>query len=36
MIVSDTGPLIVLFKTDLLFLFKEIHQEVLVPEAQPH
>ena len=33
MIVSDTGPLVVLFKTDLLYLLKEIHQEVLVPES---
>jgi predicted nucleic acid-binding protein len=33
MIVSDTGPLIVLFKADLLFILKEIYQEVLVPEA---
>ncbi len=33
MIISDTGPLVVLFKTDLLFLLKEIYQEVLVPEA---
>ena len=33
MIISDTGPLVVLFKTDMLFLLKEIYQEVLVPEA---
>ncbi len=33
MIISDTGPLIVLFKSDLLFILKELHQEVLVPEA---
>lgn len=33
MIISDTGPLVVLFKTDLLFLLKEIYQEVLVPET---
>lgn len=33
MIVSDTGPLVVLFKTDLMFLLKEIYQEVLVPET---
>ncbi|MDP2845726.1 MAG: hypothetical protein Q8N79_06605 [Candidatus Methanoperedens sp.] len=33
MIISDTGPLIVLFKADLLFLLKEIYQEILVPET---
>ncbi|HIH45311.1 MAG TPA: hypothetical protein HA257_09675 [Candidatus Methanoperedenaceae archaeon] len=33
MIVSDTGPLIVLFKADLLFMLKELYQEILVPEA---
>ena len=33
MIISDTGPLVVLFKTDLLFLLKEIYQDVLVPET---
>jgi len=33
MIISDTGPLIVLFKTELLFLLKEIYHEVLIPEA---
>ena len=33
MIVSDTGPLAVLFKARLLFILKEVHEEVLVPEA---
>ena len=33
MIVSDTGPLAVLFKARLLFILKEIHEEVLVPRA---
>ena len=33
MIISDTGPLVVLFKTDLLFLLKEIYLEVHVPET---
>jgi len=33
MIVSDTGPLVVLFKSRLLFILKEVHEEVLVPEA---
>jgi len=33
MIVSDTGPLAVLFKSRLLFILKEVHEEVLVPEA---
>ncbi len=33
MIISDTGPLIVLFKSDLLFILKAVYQEVLVPEA---
>ncbi len=33
MIVSDTGPLVVLFKSNLLFVLKEIYQEVLVPET---
>ncbi len=33
MIVSDTSPLVVLFKARLLFILKEVHEEVLVPEA---
>ena len=33
MIVSDTGPLAVLFKAKLLFILKEVHEEVLVPRA---
>ncbi len=33
MIVSDTGPLAVLFKARLLFILKEMHEEVLVPRA---
>ena len=33
MIVSDTGPLAVLFKSRLLFILKEVHEEVLVPGA---
>jgi len=33
MIVSDTGPLAVLFKANLLFILKEVHEEVLVPRA---
>ncbi|MFZ2070908.1 MAG: DUF3368 domain-containing protein [Halobacteriota archaeon] len=33
MIVSDTGPLVVLFKSRLLFILKEVHEEVLAPEA---
>lgn len=33
MIVSDTSPLVVLFKVGLLFILKELHKEVLVPEA---
>ena len=33
MIVSDSGPLIVLFKIKLLFTLKEVYQEVLVPRA---
>lgn len=33
MIVSDTGPLAVLFKARLLFILKGVHEEVLVPEA---
>ena len=33
MIVSDTGPLAVLFKARLLFILKELHEEVLVPRA---
>ena len=33
MIVSDTSPLVVLFKSGLLFILKEVHKEVLVPEA---
>src|SRR5574341_782549 len=33
MIVSDTGPLAVLFKSNLLFILKAIYQEILVPEA---
>ena len=33
MIVSDTSPLVVLFKSRLLFILKEVHEEVLVPEA---
>ncbi|MBE9593499.1 MAG: DUF3368 domain-containing protein, partial [Proteobacteria bacterium] len=33
MIVSDTGPLAVLFKARLLFILKEVYGEVLVPEA---
>ncbi len=33
MIISDTGPLAVLFKSGLLFILKEVHGEVLVPRA---
>jgi len=33
MIVSDTGPLAVLFKVKMLFILKEVHEEVLVPRA---
>ena len=33
MIVSDTGPLAVLFNAKLLFILKEVHEEVLVPKA---
>ena len=33
MIVSDTGPLAVLFKARLLFILKEVYEEVWVPEA---
>ena len=33
MIVSDTGPLAVLFKARLLFILKEVDKEVLVPRA---
>lgn len=33
MIISDTGPLVVLFKTELLFILKEIYREVLVPKT---
>ena len=33
MIVSDTGPLAVLFKARLLFILKEVYGEVWVPEA---
>ncbi|HUV80683.1 MAG TPA: DUF3368 domain-containing protein [Candidatus Bathyarchaeia archaeon] len=33
MIVSDSGPLIVLFRARLLFILKEVYQEVLVPGA---
>ena len=33
MIVSDTGPLAVLFKARLLFILKEVYGEVLVPGA---
>ena len=33
MIVSDTGPLAVLFKARLLFILKEVDKEILVPGA---
>lgn len=33
MIVSTTGPLAVLFKARLLFILKELYEEVLVPHA---
>ena len=33
MIISDTGPLVVLFKTNLLFILKRIYQDVFVPET---
>ena len=33
MIVSDTGPLAVLFKAKLLFIVKEVYGEILVPRA---
>ncbi|CAD6494316.1 MAG: hypothetical protein CHKLHMKO_00694 [Candidatus Argoarchaeum ethanivorans] len=33
MIVSDTGPLAVLFKAKLLFILKEVDKEVLVPRT---
>ena len=33
MIVSDTGPLAVLFKARLLFILKEVYGEILVPGA---
>jgi predicted nucleic acid-binding protein len=33
MIVSNTGPLAVLVKARLLFILKELHEEILVPRA---
>jgi len=33
MIISDSGPLVVLFKSNLLYILKSIYRDVLVPEA---
>ncbi len=31
--IADSGPLIVLYKTGLLYILKNLHQEVSIPEA---